>query len=767
MRSALFAWLGALLSGLVGLALLGAPGHSQSPQSLSVATGHVGSATCATCHAAQTTAWRSSHHAHAMAPATAATVKGDFSAPAIEVAGSRARFARDGDRFTVETEGRDGTRAAFVVTDVLGIEPLQQYLVRFPDGRIQVLPWAWDTRPRAQGGQRWFHVYGDDPVPASDPRHWTRLLQGWNHMCAECHVTAMDKGYDPVSDSFRSTWTEPGVGCEGCHGAGGAHVAWARAGASSGDAGKGFAHVSARRPAVDWTPDPVTGSPKASVARPAGDEVELCARCHARRGPIASTWSPGRPLADTHRPALLSPDLFEDDGQMRDEVFNDHAFKQSLMYAKGVSCGDCHDPHSGQLRAAGSAVCGQCHDSQRFAAVQHTGHPAGPSAPDCIACHMPVRTYMQVDRRHDHSFRVPRPDLSVALGTSNACTDCHRDRDAAWAATAVERWHGPTRRGHQVYTKAFHATRVGDPSARELLQALAIDAAVPAVARATAVEFLRDWPSVDTETAVVKALADQDPLVRATALRQQDGQPPEVRWRRAAPALHDPVRLVRLTSALVLADRPVASIPAVDRAAFDAATAELETSLQIEADRPDGRAGMAQLRIRQGRLADAEAEYRAGLRLEPAAVALSVNLADLLRRLGREGEGEPVLRAGLALTPDSAALHHALGLSLVRSRRIVDAMEHLRRAVEAEPASARYAYVYGVALQTTGRPDDALRVMRQALARSPSDANLLAALLQAALRSNDTADAGVLAARLARVRPDDPEIARLAARLRR
>ena len=41
----------------------------------------------------------------------------------------------------------------------------------------------------------------------------------------------------------------------------------------------------------------------------------------------------------------------------------------------------------------------------------------------CVACHMPTETYMQVDPRHDHSLRVPRPAQTVALGVPNACEE--------------------------------------------------------------------------------------------------------------------------------------------------------------------------------------------------------------------------------------------------------------------------------------------------------------------------------------------------------
>ncbi|OYZ87395.1 MAG: hypothetical protein B7Y01_04950, partial [Xanthobacter sp. 17-67-6] len=403
-----------------------------------------------------------------------------------------------------------------------------QYLVTFPDGRVQVLPWAWDTRPAQDGGQRWFHIYPDRPMPPTDPLHWTRSMQNWNFMCAECHSTTVTKGYDAAADSFHTTFSEISVGCESCHGAGGGHVAWANAGASPDVAGRGFASVAPTRPTPDWSPDPATGSPAHGVSRPAGDEVETCARCHARRGPLSEDWHPGRPLTDTHMPALLTPDLFEKDGQMKDEVFNDHSFKQSLMYAKGVVCSDCHDPHSGQLKAEGAAVCGQCHVPERFTSPAHTGHPAGPKAPDCISCHMPERTYMVVDRRHDHSFRIPRPDLTAAFGTPNTCNACHADKTSGWAAEAIERWHGPDRKGYQGWTQAMHLAGSGNPLAREMLVKLATDPGVPAVARATMIGELRAFLSLASDEAIRKTLSDPDPLVRVAALRGLSGQPLDI-----------------------------------------------------------------------------------------------------------------------------------------------------------------------------------------------------------------------------------------------
>ncbi len=727
--------------------------------------GYLGSASCAGCHQAESKAWAASHHARAMAPAEAATVLGDFSGATVEAGGSKARFLRDGDAFVVETEGRDGKQAAFRISHTFGWEPLQQYLVTFPDGRLQALPWAWDTRPKEAGGQRWFHVYGNEPIPASDSRHWTRGQQTWNFMCAECHSTALSKGYDAKANTYRSTWSEISIGCESCHGPGAAHVAWARAGADAGQAGKGFSARPGARPAFTWMPDARTGSPAQGVARPSGDEVELCARCHSRRGQVSADWHPGRPLGDTHLPTFLTPDLFEDDGQMKDEVFNDHSFKQSLMYAKGVACSDCHDVHSGKLKAAGAEVCGQCHLPQTFAAKAHTGHEPGAGAPDCVSCHMPTRTYMQVDRRHDHSFRIPRPDLSVTLGTPNACTDCHTDRPAAWAAAAVEGWHGPVRKGHQTWAAAFKGARLGDPAAREALVALAADRAAPGVARATAVNALGTLPSAEGDLALASALSDPDPLVRVAALRGQERQPLALRWQRGKDLLRDPVLMVRLTAASLLADQKPDGLPPAEREALLAAFVEYEASQLLNADRPEGRAALGLFRQRQGRPADAEAEYLAALKLEPGASTVSANLADLYRLQGKEAAAEQTLRAALMMSPSLALVRHSLGLSLIRSKRYPEAMEQLKQAAQLDPDNARYAYVYAVALQSTGQAQEAGRVAADALARNPNDPDLLGMQLQRALQSGNADAAAPLADRLSKLRPDDAQLARLAAKL--
>ncbi len=189
----------------------------------------VGGEVCASCHRAEAERWRGSHHDLAMQLATEDAVLGDFGDAHLTHFGVTSTFSRRDGRFIVRTDGPDGTLRDYEVAYTFGVDPLQQYLVRFSDGRVQALALAWDTRPEGQGGQRWFHLYPEEPIPHEDLLHWTALQQNWNHMCASCHSTNLRKGYDAGADRFQTTWSEIDVSCEACHGPGSVHAEWGRA----------------------------------------------------------------------------------------------------------------------------------------------------------------------------------------------------------------------------------------------------------------------------------------------------------------------------------------------------------------------------------------------------------------------------------------------------------------------------------------------------------------------------------------------------------
>lgn len=708
---------------------------------------HVGSQACADCHAEQFRAWRGSQHARAMQHATPETVLGDFADARFVYAGVASRFYRRDGRFFVETDGADGQLGEFEIRYTFGVEPLQQYLVEFPDGRLQALSIAWDSRPAAAGGQRWFHLYPDEAVDHRDELHWTRPSQNWNHMCADCHSTGLHKGYDAGSDTFASRWAEISVGCEACHGPGSAHLRWARDGGQAPH--KGLALLLDERRGVSWrrTLEQLTARRDTPLA--AHKEQPICAQCHARRSQIAEGYQPGKPLLDHYSPALLEPGLYHADGQQREEVFISGSFEQSRMHAAGVTCSDCHEPHGQQLRAEGNALCSQCHAPAAFDTPRHHFHPAGSAGAQCTSCHMPETTYMVIDPRRDHSLRIPRPDLSAALGTPNACTGCHQDRSADWAAQAIRRHHPAPVPGYQRFAETWSAAGRGEPGAAAALAELLADPAQPPLVRASSAARLGQAGATPHGPALRAALEEPDGQVRRAALGALEALPAGQRADWLAPLLDDPLRSVRSEAARVLADVP---LPAARQAAFTRALGEYEAQLALHADRAEARSELARLRQRQGRPGEAVAALQQALRLDPLYVPAYLELAELRRGAGDERAAEALLREGLAQRPATAALHYALGLSLVRQQRRDEARSQLEQAQQLAPNEARYAFALALALQSQA-PGKALALVQRSLAQHPNDANLLWLAAAYSLARGEPAAAAAHAERLLQVDP--------------
>ncbi|MGH8680169.1 MAG: ammonia-forming cytochrome c nitrite reductase subunit c552 [Burkholderiales bacterium] len=731
---------------------------------------YAGSTACRDCHQKEHAAWQGSHHAAAMQEASDKTVLGDFGDAKFAYAGTTSTFFRRDGRFFVSTDGPEGKLADYEIKYTFGITPLQQYLIAFPDGRIQALSVAWDARPKAEGGQRWFHLYPAEKITHADPLHWTKLQQNWNFMCADCHSTNLRKNYDPAADRFRTTWSEINVGCEACHGPASNHVAWARKEGDwrrFGGPGRGLGVVFNERQGVAWAVDAATGNATRSRPRESAKEIETCARCHARRAQIGDDYSPGRPIGDAFLLTPLEEGLYWPDGQMRDEVYNHGSFAQSKMFARGVTCSDCHDPHSQQLKAPGNAVCAQCHLPAKYDAAAHHHHPAGSKGAACAACHMPSTTYMVVDPRHDHSLRIPQPELSVKLGTPNACNSCHTDKPAQWAADAVQKWYGRTPDAYQAFGEAFAASSRRATDARSRLLKVAGDRAQPAIVRASALERLALDPTPIAIELASHALNDPDELVRRSGVQLLARVDPAVGMRYLPRMLGDPVRAVRIEAARALAAQPADRIPAEYRAAFDRALDEYLAVQRFNADRPEAHLNLGALYVERGELDQAEAEYKRALELAPGTVQPVVNLADLYRARGDEQRTEELLRGALKTHAASAPLRHALGLAYARQKRQKETLAELAEAARLAPDVPRYAYVYGVALHSFGDTAKGIAALEQAHQRFPGDRAILQALAAMERDRGDRAKALAYAEQFAALAPDDPAGERLVQELRR
>jgi predicted CXXCH cytochrome family protein len=727
----------------------------------------VGSAACIDCHTDEATLWRGSHHDLAMRPATGETVLGDFADAEFTYAGVTSTFFRRDGRFWVRTDGEDGEMGEWPIDYTFGFDPLQQYLVDIGAGRYQALTIAWDSRPAAEGGRRWFHIYSEEDAHPGGILHWTGPYMNWNYMCAECHSTNLRKNYSVEKDVYETSWSEIDVACESCHGPGSRHVELVRdGGAGSAPAsGSGFPVNLGRDDGAAWVFDEGAATAHRR-AGPGTDAVsQTCGRCHSRRTWIWDEYRYGQPLLDTHRVALLEENLYHADGQILEEVYVYGSFLQSRMHRAGVICIDCHDPHSARLRADGNNVCAPCHKPEILDTPEHHFHRAGEPGARCVDCHMIVRDYMVVDPRRDHSFRVPRPDLTAKLGTPNACNDCHADRPAQWAADELRRRFGPERVDRFHYGEALHAGWHSRPGAERLLALVAGNVEEPGIVRATALSLLPRFIGPSSRSMVERALRDHDPLVRIGAVRALEAFPPEERLRLARPLLDDPVRTVRLEATRLMAEIPPAGVPRDWRPVLDAALDEYRQAQLFNADRAEAHLNLGWVHMRLDQPGQAEDSFRKAIAIQPRFIPAYLNLADLYRSEERDEEGEKILRQAIAIQPDSADAHHSLGLLLARRRQLPEAIEALRSGAELAPAIPHYAYVCAVALEGQGEIAAALEVLEEAQKRHPIDREILSALATYNEKRGDLDAAARWARMLVEEWPDDPRWKKLAGRI--
>lgn len=749
-----------LFLGLCSLLLLNLPVHAQeaaSPHLAKDPAGYAAAGSCLGCHAKQARDWKNSDHDWAMREATAANMLGNFKDARFKDGGVQAKFFRRGEKFFVNIEGADGKPADFLIRYTFGYKPLQQYLVEFPGGRLQSLTIAWDTRPKAEGGQRWFSLYPGQRFAPNDPLHWTGRYQNWNAMCADCHSSNLLKNYDDKTDSFSTTWHEPNVGCQGCHGPAQKHVEWA-------EKAKDEPESEARD----------IGLPVNFKALGSQGLMEQCAYCHSRRQSLGVGQQPGKPLLDAVLPSTLRPDLYHADGQIQGEVYVYGSFTQSKMYAAGVTCTDCHDPHTTKVKIEGNGLCQQCHTQAppaRFPSLQaknydspeHHHHAAGSAGAQCVNCHMPEQTYMVVDPRRDHSLRLPRPDLAARTGSPDACTACHKDKEPAWAAKAIEGWFGkPQRPPH--YGETLHGARQGSADALPQLAAVIGDLGKPAIVRATAAEQLAALgePALPSLT---QALKDQSPLVRAYAIPAFTELAPVERVKRLLPLLDDPQRAVRDEALRALAGIPLIALPKERREGFTAALDDYERRLRGNADLPGNRLNLAVLLERKALQLDALEQYRQALKLDPYFSPARINLVTLANGVLRQDEAEQVLREGVALkempASDRGNLAYMLALLLVERGKAEEGLQWMEQAAVALPDNSRIRYNQGLLLLQMQRRDAARTALEAGLAQAPQDPDLLYALIYQHGTGGQREQALQYLRRLEQAAPDDPRLAQL------
>lgn len=680
----------------------------------------VGSESCAACHQEAYDNWQLSHHRLAMQPASAETVLGDFDNATFDYFGSSSRFYTRDNNYFIETENAEGEPEEFRVAYTFGFTPLQQYLLEFPDGRLQALSIVWDSRPANEGGQRWYHLYPEEEITAGDMLHWTGAFQNWNSRCASCHTTDLQKNYDQATDTYSTQWSEAHVGCEGCHGPGSQHLTWAAGDPELENLGFPLNIDRVWEPQGGELPIPETNNSAMS------EQLQVCAGCHSRRAELQH-----RDLAagflDNYSISPLLPDLYFPDGQILDEVYVAGSFLQSKMHQNQVSCTNCHEPHSNQLRIEGNGLCLQCHEAGTFQTEAHFFHEPGSEGAQCVACHMPERVYMGVDGRRDHSFRIPDPIASLQLGVPNACNDCHTEQSVQWAADVMQQRSGRT---EPVYAHAsvLHAARNSDDTVVPDLLTLAGDSNQASMIRAAALIATANFPSQRNLSVVIRALNEDDPILRMNALFGLGFLSPQQKLQYLQGLLDDPVKAVRLNVARQLIGLRPEQVPPNARGNFQALLTEFESSLQFNADMPESMNELGLFYAAYGDLDRARQTLEHALDLSTNYLPAMLNLSDLYRALERDDLAEPLLDAARVHYPESADANHSLGLLYVRTFRLPESLVLFQAASELAPENPQYVFVYAVALAELERIDEAIAVLETARQRFPNDAQIRNAL---------------------------------------
>jgi len=716
---------------------------------ISIHDGFVDEKVCSSCHADQAAAFAKSNHSKAMALADDNSVRADFNNTRFDHDGIATTFSMRDGRFFVRTQGSDGKPAEFEVKYTFAYEPLQQYLVDAGGGRLQALDIAWDT---TKG--EWFWLGEGAPERPGSTNHWTGPFYRWNRTCIDCHSTDPLVNFQPETNTYESTYVATSIGCQSCHGGGEKHVEWAQA--------KSQGAATAAAPDTGLTPIDETA----------------CFGCHSRRIKLLDRYQPGNAYLDHFSPSLISQGLYFPDGQIRDEVFEYGSFLQSKMARAGVTCFDCHAAHEAKLKAEGNAVCTQCHTeaaSERFANYHpngsfdtpaHTHHPMGSPGAECANCHMPERTYMKVDPRRDHSIVIPRPDLSIAYGTPNACTTCHANQTDAWAAEKLDEWFGAGWRERPTIAHAFAAAERNDPAALDALRRLVIDREQSALVRGSAVAEMGRIGGEGAAADIRDAATALEPLVRLGAAQAALDLPPPLRREAIGDLLADTTRAVRFAAVRALASTPSLELLGDQRAAFEAATEDLRAYVQANADMAETQNTYGMFLLDQRRMDESETTLRRAISLDPSFAGAHINLAELYRLAGKNDKSASTYAEAIAILPDEPGLRYGHALALVRGKAMAAAIGEFEEAVRLEPGNSTYRTTLAVALDSVGRTDDAFSMLDSAIAAGMGDPNLLGTAIQYGLKLRRYRETLKHAEALERMQPGNAQLEELVKQLR-
>jgi hypothetical protein len=394
----------------------GAPGTAKGSQ------GYAGSESCKQCHERFYGLWSASRHGLAMQPYTSEFAKAQLTPQQKDVVIGKVEYRADLAKGVVTETGPKGTKQ-YKIEHALGGKNVYYFLTPFPKGRLQTLPVAYDVNRKmwydtAGSGVRHFPGAG-----GGEPVSWTDPGYTFNTSCYSCHVSQLSTNYDLRTDTYKTTWAEPGINCETCHGPSAEHN-----------------RVMQETPKGQKPADPKIISVKKFTPE---QHNAACAICHAKMSPFTATFTRGDRFFDHFDIATLEDPDFYPDGRDLGENYTYTSWLMSPCAKAGkIHCVSCHTS-SGRYRfraeEKANDSCMPCHKERVENATAHTHHKQGSPGNKCISCHMPMTSFARMNRS-DHSMLPPTPAATIAYKSPNACNLCHQDKDAAWADKYVREW---------------------------------------------------------------------------------------------------------------------------------------------------------------------------------------------------------------------------------------------------------------------------------------------------------------------------------------
>jgi tetratricopeptide (TPR) repeat protein len=658
----------------------------------------LGDQTCKECHQDQFEKWEGSHHDKSMDVATRETILADFKGEVLKSQGVTSTFFKRNGVFFVNTEGPDGKNHDYKIEYVFGLTPLQQYIVKFPDGHYQCLRQAWDTKKNI-----WFDLYPEFKVVHSEWLHWSRGGLNWNNMCADCHSTNVRKNYTQEDHSYDTKFALINVSCEACHGPGKEHVADVKI------QGENYKDSGTMQMTLETSPKEL---------------VDQCARCHMRRETLTDRFNFEGTMLDHYYPQLITEPTYYADGQILDEDYVYGSFVQSKMYHNDVTCTNCHDAHTLERKFEGNKLCTQCHAPEKFDTEEHSFHALGTDGALCINCHMPGKFYMGTDFRRDHSFRIPRPDLSVKYGTPNACVGCHKDKTDEWAAAAIFKLKGAPKEDH--FSDLLIPGLKGGANAHASLLQLAKDTIYPEIARASAIIKLpnyRDQAIVRKQ--LLEFLNDKSPLVRASTADalNEISDPANITY--LLPLLNDEKRAVRIKAFNALAIMDEKTIPQKYKKLYKKVEKEYFIYLDGISDFVGGRINRANYTLKKGDLKGAIKGYENALAIDGINNLVRTNLANLYYQNGEFQKAEQAFKIIIEQEPNYGATYYSYGLLLAELKRTDDAIAQMELATIYMSDNPRVYYNLSLLYDGIKKTKKAENTIIRGLKKVPNNESLL------------------------------------------